>query len=120
LSCSGAGFAKREVVDLGHAVGGLQIRQRESGILRAAGGFGKRPRSADSIASWVFPKNMHVVGLLAPRLEGEDHPKGIDFAASRVCARWQAWHDDTRAVLERVHWTRPCDPMQERLLVGPL
>lgn len=64
------------------------------------------------LASWGCATTMHVVRLLAPRLDGEDHTKDIDFAAPRVRARWQAGHDDTRAVLERAPWAEPCDPMQ--------
>jgi NTE family protein len=56
------------------------------------------------LAAWGCTTTMHVVRLLAPRLENEDQTKDMDFTASRVRARWQAGCDDTRAMLERAPW----------------
>ncbi len=64
------------------------------------------------LASWGCATTMHVVQLLAPRLDGEDHTKDIDFAAPRVRARWQAGHEDARTMLEQAPWEAPCDPME--------
>jgi NTE family protein len=33
---------------------------------------------------------MHVVPLLAPRIDGEGHTKDIDFTPAGIKARWQA------------------------------
>jgi NTE family protein len=54
---------------------------------------------------------MHVVPLLAPRLEREDHSKDIDFSAAGIEARWQAGYADTRRQLELAPWQRPVDTM---------
>ncbi len=47
---------------------------------------------------------MHLVPLHAPRLEGEDHTKDIDFTAAGVDARRKAGYFDTRRALERRAW----------------
>ncbi|MEO5659718.1 MAG: DUF3734 domain-containing protein, partial [Polaromonas sp.] len=54
---------------------------------------------------------MHVVPLLAPRLEREDVTKDIDFSATGIRARWQAGYADTRRQLELAPWQRPVDTM---------
>lgn len=54
---------------------------------------------------------MHVLRLLAPRLEGENHTKDIDFTGAGVRARWQAGYDDTLAMIERAPWEAPVDPI---------
>lgn len=54
---------------------------------------------------------MHVVRLLAPRLDGEDHTKDLDFHPSRIRQRWQAGLQDARQALARQAWLQPVDPM---------
>ena len=44
---------------------------------------------------------MHVVRLLAPQLNREDHTKDIDFSPSGIMKRWDAGYVHTKAVLER-------------------
>jgi NTE family protein len=55
---------------------------------------------------------MHVAHLLAPRLEGEDHMKDIDFSAAGVRARHSAGLADARSMIERAPWRAPVDPME--------
>jgi NTE family protein len=50
---------------------------------------------------------MHVITLLAPRIEGEDHTKDIDFTPSGIDARRQAGYADARRQIERAPWTEP-------------
>ena len=52
---------------------------------------------------------MHVAHLLAPRLEGEDHTKDIDFTPAGIRARWQAATGRAR-MLERAPWERRSIP----------
>ncbi len=54
---------------------------------------------------------MHVIPLLAPRVDGEDHTKDIDFTPNGIHARWQAGYADTRRQIERAPWTQPCDDL---------
>jgi NTE family protein len=56
------------------------------------------------LTSWGCGTTMHVAHLLAPRLEGEDHTKDIDFTAEGVRARREAGLADTRRMLRRAPW----------------
>jgi hypothetical protein len=47
---------------------------------------------------------MHIVELNAPRLDGEDHTRDIDFTAEGIHARWQAGFADARSALDRKPW----------------
>lgn len=63
------------------------------------------------LASWGCGTTMHVVRLLAPRLDGEDHTKDIDFTPAGIRARWQAGYADALRVIAREPWSAPVDPM---------
>lgn len=52
---------------------------------------------------------MHLVRLLSPRLEGEDHTKDIDFTPSGIEGRWKAGHDHASKVLAGRPWEAPAD-----------
>jgi len=54
---------------------------------------------------------MHLVPLHAPRLEGEDHTKDIDFTAAGIDTRRKAGYADAKRVLEDRPWTRHADTM---------
>ncbi|MBL8362563.1 MAG: patatin-like phospholipase family protein [Rubrivivax sp.] len=60
------------------------------------------------LAAWGCGTTMHVAHLLAPRLEGEDHTKDIDFTPEGVRARREAGLADTRRMLRRAPWVG-CD-----------
>jgi len=64
------------------------------------------------LASWGCGTVMHVVRLLAPSLDGENHMKDIDFTPAGVRARWQSGLEDTRAMIGRAPWTAAVDPME--------
>lgn len=52
---------------------------------------------------------MHVVPLLAPRIDGEDHTKDIDFSPGGIKARWRAGYADTRRALAQAPWRHAVD-----------
>ncbi len=64
------------------------------------------------LVSWGCGTTMHVAHLLAPRLEGEDHTKDIDFTAGGVQARRQAGYADTLRMIERSPWREACNPIE--------
>ncbi len=66
----------------------------------------------DAMAGYGCLTQMHVVRLLAPRLDGEDHFKDIDFSPARIKARWTAGYENTRAALARAPWNSPSDPLE--------
>ena len=64
------------------------------------------------LSSWGCGTTMHVAHLVAPRLEGEDHTKDIDFTAAGVNARRAAGYADTMKMIERSPWRAPTDPIE--------
>ena len=54
---------------------------------------------------------MHLVRLLSPRLDGEDHTKDIDFSRSGIESRWKAGHDHARKVLAEKPWQGAVDTL---------
>jgi NTE family protein len=73
-------------------------------------------RQADAhvkeLAAFGCSTTMHVAHLVAPRLEGEDHTKDIDFTPAGVRARREAGHADTMRMIERSPWRAPTDPIE--------
>jgi NTE family protein len=67
---------------------------------------------ARELASWGCGTTMHVVRLIAPAIDGEDHTKDIDFTPGGIRARWQAGYADARRMLKRSPWQRPVDPSE--------
>lgn len=65
-----------------------------------------------ALASWGCGTLMHVVRLLAPRLDNDDHMKDIDFTPAGVRARWQSGHADTMTMIQRAPWAAAVDPME--------
>jgi len=62
-----------------------------------------------SLLAYGCASVMHVVPLFAPRLEGEDHTKDIDFSPHGIRARWSAGLADTRRRIAEAPWTRPAE-----------
>ena len=73
-------------------------------------------RQADAhvkeLAAFGCSTTMHVAHLLAPRLEGEDHTKDIDFTPAGMRARREAGYVDTMRMIERSPWREPTDPIE--------
>ena len=62
---------------------------------------------------------MHVVRLLAPRLDNENHTKDIDFSPAGIRLRWEAGYADTIRALRRAAWNDDCDPLEGVILHDP-
>jgi NTE family protein len=75
---------------------------------------------AKELASWGCGTTMHVARLVAPKLEGEDHTKDIDFTPAGIRARWQAGYADARRMVEAAPWTIPVDPMDGVIVHDPV
>jgi NTE family protein len=65
-----------------------------------------------ALAAYGCLTRMHVVRLLAPPLEGEDHSKDMDFSPAGIRARWDAGYSDTSRVLAQAPWTGDFDPLE--------
>ena len=77
-----------------------------------------RPAVKD-LAEYGCLTRMHVVRLLAPRLDNENHTKDIDFSPTGIRLRWEAGYADTRRALQRAPWNDPCDPLEGVILHEP-
>jgi NTE family protein len=71
---------------------------------------------AKEMAAYGCMTHMHVVRLLAPEVNGEDHTKDIDFSGAGIRARWSAGLADTRQVLAERPWERDHDPLEGFIL----
>jgi NTE family protein len=72
----------------------------------------RRGAKTEELAAWGCGTTMHVAHLLAPRLDGEDHTKDIDFTTSGIRARREAGYADTMRMIAKAPWREPCDPME--------
>jgi NTE family protein len=101
---------QRQVHRLRHVVSELVKRmpeeQREDPMVQDLAEYGCRTQ-------------MHVVRLLAPRLDNENHTKDIDFSPAGIRLRWEAGYADTERVLRRAAWSDDCDPLEGVILHEP-
>jgi NTE family protein len=59
---------------------------------------------------------MHVVRLLAPRLDNENHTKDVDFTPSGIGRRWEAGYRATRQAVEQGAWEGEFDTLEGVIL----
>lgn len=64
------------------------------------------------MAAYGCLTRMHVVRLLAPQLNGEDHTKDIDFSRAGIRSRWDAGYRDAQLVLRQQPWKADVDPRE--------
>lgn len=64
------------------------------------------------LAAYGCTTRMHVVRLLAPGLDNEDHTKDVDFSEAGVRRRWEAGYEKTRGVIEMTPWQGEFDPLE--------
>jgi len=72
------------------------------------------------LASYGCPTQMHVVRLLAPSLDGEDHTKDVDFSESGIRMRWDAGYAAATRALMQSQWQGEFDPLEGILLHEPI
>ena len=77
----------------------LPESERNTNVVREMAGYGCLTR-------------MHVVRLIAPPLEGEDHTKDIDFSRKGIRCRWTAGYSDASRVLADAPWEAEVDPIE--------
>jgi len=63
------------------------------------------------LASYGCPTQMHVVRLLAPRLDAESHTKDVDFSPSGIRMRWDAGYEATTRALKQAPWQGEIGPL---------
>lgn len=62
------------------------------------------------LLSWGCATTMHVVPILIPRIDGEDHTKDIDFDRATVRRRWSLGYEMTRERIAQAPWLAPVAP----------
>jgi NTE family protein len=72
------------------------------------------------LAEYGCRTQMHVVRLLAPRLDNENHTKDIDFSPTGIRVRWEAGNADTARALQRSAWDEDFDPLEGVILHEPM
>jgi NTE family protein len=68
------------------------------------------------LAGYGCKTQMHVVRLLAPQLEAENHTKDIDFSPSGIRARWDCGYDAARRALALAAWRGEFDALDGVIL----
>ena len=76
----------------------------------------KRDNRVADMAAYGCLTRMHVVRLLAPALDYEDHSKDIDFSANGIRRRREAGYRDTVETLEKAPWRDPVDDLEGFIL----
>jgi NTE family protein len=76
----------------------------------------QRTEAVRELASYGCLTRMHVIRLLAPPLDGDDHTKDIDFSPRGIRKRWEAGYADTSRVLEMAPWSGEFDPVEGFIL----
>jgi NTE family protein len=76
----------------------------------------QKTEAVRDLARYGCLTRMHVVRLLAPPFEGDDHTKDIDFSPKGIRRRWEAGYADTSRVLELAPWSADFDPVEGFIL----
>jgi NTE family protein len=87
-------------------VGHIPEAARDSEAVRELAGYGCLTR-------------MHVVRLLAPRVDNEDHTKDVDFSPAGIRRRWEAGYANARRAIEQAPWQGEFGPLDGVILHEP-
>jgi len=79
----------------------------------------RNSQQARALTSYGCPTTMHVVRLLAPQLDNENHTKDVDFSPGSIAARWEAGYAKTMRALELAPWEAAFDPLEGVILHDP-
>jgi NTE family protein len=76
----------------------------------------RKTEAVQELAGYGCVTQMHVVRLLAPRLENENHTKDIDFTPSGIRMRREAGFEATMRALRQAPWEGDFDPIEGIIL----
>jgi NTE family protein len=76
----------------------------------------RKSETVRELAGYGCVTQMHVVRLLAPRLENENHTKDIDFSPSGIGMRRKAGYEATMQALKQAPWQGDFDPIEGVIL----
>ena len=103
------------------------VRQREAHrlrhviteLLKYVPDAARKDPMVKELAGYSCKTRMHVVRLLAPRLDNETHTKDIDFSPEGIRARWEAGYANTIRALNQQQWLGEFDPIDGVILHEP-
>ena len=64
------------------------------------------------LAAWGCNTTMRLIKLAAPRLEGDDQLKDIDFTQAGIAARQRAGYEDAMRAIAARPWEAAMDPIE--------
>jgi NTE family protein len=102
-----------------HVIRQKQTHRMRHVISQLAARLSEDERNTDAVkelASYGCTTRMHVVQLLAPRLNHDNHTKDIDFSRSGIRHRWEAGFEHTKHMLEKKPWEGEFDPLEGVIL----
>lgn len=102
-----------------HVVRQKQTHRMRHVISQLAARLSVDDRDSDAVkelTSYGCTTRMHVVQLLAPRLNHENHTKDIDFSRSGIKHRWEAGFEHTKHMLAKKPWQGEFDPLEGVIL----
>jgi NTE family protein len=76
----------------------------------------RKTEAVQELAGYGCVTQMHVIRLLAPRLENENHTKDIDFTPSGIRMRREAGFEATMRALRQAPWEGDFDPIEGVIL----
>jgi NTE family protein len=79
----------------------------------------RNSEAVKELVSYGCPTQMHVVRMLAPRLDAECHTKDIDFSPSGIQMRREAGYRATMQALTQAPWLQDVDPLEGVVLHEP-
>ena len=79
----------------------------------------RRSEAVRELTAYGCLTRMHVVRLLSPSLDNEDHTKDVDFSPSGIRQRWEAGYASTLRAIEQAPWQGEFEPLEGVILHEP-
>jgi NTE family protein len=79
----------------------------------------RKTQRAQALAAYGCHTTMHVVRLLAPQLDNENHTKDVDFSPTSIRMRWEAGYAKTMRALDQAPWEGEFDSHEGVILHEP-
>jgi NTE family protein len=71
------------------------------------------------LAEYGCLTRMHVIELLAPRIDNESYTKDADFSAASIQRRWDCGYADAMRAVRRAAWNDASDPLEGVIVHEP-
>ena len=105
-----------------HIARQMQTHRLRHVIKQLVGHIPEEVRNSEAVrdlAGYGCLTRMHVVRLLAPRLDNEDHTKDVDFSPAGVRSRWDSGYANARRAIEQAPWQGDFGPLDGVILHEP-